>query len=60
MKNTTEPERNTLPINLGKSQEMIKEGFRGEVSAMSQQDMILYGIVVAVALYLVYTSLCKK
>ena len=60
MKMTTEPERNTLPINLQKSQVMKREGFRGESSNVSQQDMILYAIVIGVAGYLFFTSLCKK
>jgi hypothetical protein len=60
MKTTTEPERNTLPINLQKSQVMKREGFRGETSGMSQQDMILYAIVIGIAGYLLFTSLCKK
>jgi hypothetical protein len=60
MKTTTEPERNTLPINLQKSQVMKREGFRGETSKMSQQDMILYAIVIGIAGYLIFTSMCKK
>jgi hypothetical protein len=60
MKTTTEPERNTLPINLQKSQVMKREGFRGETSGMSQQDMILYAIVIGITGYLLFTSLCKK
>jgi hypothetical protein len=60
MKMTTEPERNTLPVNLQKSQVMKREGFRGETSGMSQQDMILYAIVIGIAGYLLFTSMCKK